>query len=287
MKHQESKFLAPNGARLYSQSWEPDTPAVAVLLLAHGLAEHSGRYNELAEYFVAAGYAVFALDHEGHGNSEGRPGHIDRFEDFTRALETFADSVQERYAHTPMILVGHSMGGLIGGTLLLNAQRKFACCVLSGAAVKAAEEPPAWLLFIGRILSVLTPRLGQLQLDASAVSRDPDVVSRYVNDPLVYTGKVSVRCATELFAAMARLRAAAPSITLPILFVHGGEDSLAAVEGSRILHAQVSSQDKTLIVYDDLYHEIFNEPERARVFADVRDWLDARVRQPVDQANES
>lgn len=287
MKHQDGTFTAPDGARLFWQCWEPDTPAVAVLLLAHGLAEHSGRYNELAQYFVAAGYAVCALDHEGHGNSEGRRGHIDRFDNFTRALCKFADDVQARYAETPMILVGHSMGGLISGALLVEAQEKFAGCVLSGAAVKAAEEPPAWLLYIGRILSVIMPKLGQLQLDASAVSRDPDVVERYVNDPLVYTGKVSVRCATELFSAMAKLREAAQQITLPILFVHGGEDALAAVEGSRILHARVSSVDKTLIVYDDLYHEIFNEPERARVFADVRSWLDARVLSAVDEAVES
>ena len=277
MKHREASFYAPNNASLYYQSWEPETPARAILLLVHGLAEHSGRYRELAEYFITAGFAVFAFDQEGHGKSDGVRGHIDRFSNYTSALETFTDEVREQNPGTPIFLVGHSMGGLISAATLVTRQSRFAGCVLSGAAVKAVDEPPRWLLFIGRMLSVLLPKMGQLQLDASGVSRDPDVVQRYISDPLVYTGKISARCVTELFNAMENLRAAAHKITLPILIMHGGEDSLAATEGSRILHEKISSDDKTLIVYDGLYHEIFNEPERHQVMADMKNWLNDRL----------
>ena len=119
--------------------------------------------------------------------------------------------------------------------------------------------------------------MGLLQLDASGVSRDPEVVAAYLDDPLVYNGKVSARLVSELFAAMNHLLENASSIELPVLIMQGEADSLVAVEGSRLLHDSISSRDKSLILYARLYHEIFNEPERDQVLSDLESWLQARL----------
>ncbi len=246
-------------------------------MLVHGLAEHSGRYEGFAEFFTAAGFAVYALDHTGHGQSAGKRGHIKRFGQFTGALDQFLALVREAQPSAPLVLVGHSMGGLIAAAYLVKRQSEFAAAVLSGPAIRAPEQPSRFALFIMRIISRLIPRLGVMQLDASGVSRDPQVVSDYENDPLVFRGKVTARLAAELFSAMERVLADAPTVRLPLLILHGASDSLTDVAGSQMLHNKVSSADKKIVVYDGLYHEIFNEPERVAVMTDMKHWLEAHL----------
>lgn len=266
----------PGEPALYRVSWSPDGAARAAIVLAHGLAEHSGRYDAVAKTLTDAGYAVYALDHEGHGRSPGRRGHIDRFQSYVEPVVRLARDVRERHGGAPVYLLGHSMGGLIAAHALLSDGELFDGGVLSGPAVLPTEEPPAWQMWLGRLLSRLLPKAGLLQLDASLVSRDPDVVERYRQDPLVHGGKISARLANELFEAMAQLRDRAGDLRMPLLVMHGGADGLTAPEGSRLLADRAGSADVTLREYDDLYHEIFNEPERDRVLADLLAWLDAR-----------
>ena len=277
MEHKTGGFSSTRGDRIFSQAWMPSSPPRAVLLLVHGLAEHSGRYEGFAEFFTAAGFAVHALDHPGHGKSDGRRGHIRRFSDFTDVLGVFVDEVRKQHPDLPIVLVGHSMGGLIASDFLIERQSDFAMAVLSGPAIKAHEEPPKFAIFMMRLLARLMPRLGVIQLDASGVSRDPDVVQKYINDPLVYSGKVSARLAVEMFKAMSRVVEGASSIRLPVLLLHGGADTLTAVSGSQVLHDAISTEDKQIVVYGGLYHEIFNEPERLDVMSEMRAWIDERL----------
>jgi len=277
VRHSDGTFASSDGEQIYWQSWTPDAAPRAVLLLVHGLAEHSGRYEGFAEYFTAAGFAVHALDHTGHGRSAGRRGHIKKFDQFTSGLDRYLALVKDAQPGVPLVLVGHSMGGLIAAAHLLERQSEFAAAVLSGPAIRAPEQPSRFALFIMRIISRLMPRLGVLQLDASGVSRDPQVVSAYENDPLVFRGKVTARFAAELFSAMDKVLAKASTIQLPLLIMHGSADSLTDVAGSQMLHDKVSSADKKIIVYDGLYHEIFNEPERINVMSDMKAWLDAHL----------
>jgi alpha-beta hydrolase superfamily lysophospholipase len=121
------------------------------------------------------------------------------------------------------------------------------------------------------------PRTGLVQLDANEISRDPAVVQAYVNDPLVYTGKTTARLAAEMLKTMRRVTEEAGTITLPLMIVQGSEDKLVDPAGARMLYKTVSSDDKTLKIYDGLYHEVFNEPEHAEVLGDVEAWLDAHV----------
>ncbi len=273
MNHHEDTFVA-NNHTIYCQRWQPPSTAKGVLLIAHGLAEHSGRYARVAEYFVNHGYAVCALDHIGHGKSDGKRCHIKRFSDFTETLTIFLGKIKTWIPDSPVFLIGHSMGGLISAAYLLQNQNAFRGCILSGPAIKASEQPSAALMLLNRIISVLVPTLGMMKLAADGVSRDPVEVKAYIEDPLVHTGKVSSRMVAELFKTMSEVQTNAAAITLPVLLLHGGEDKLAAPESSTFLNEHVGSKDKKLIIYDGLYHEIFNEPERDQVFADVLAWLD-------------
>lgn len=282
MIHQDGILSLPvtskaAGAKLHMQKWLPDDPPKAIILLVHGYAEHAGRYRYFAKYCVSKGYAVFAVDHWGHGKSDGTPGYVPDFSVFHDGVDELLAAATEEFSELPIILVGHSMGGLIGATYLLSNQSKFAACVLSGPAIKAAEEPSAFLKGISGFLSRFFPKLGVVELDPNGVSRDPQVVVDYLADPLVYNGKMGARLAAEMLANMSTIQEHAGQITLPMLMLHGGQDSLAAVEGSRFLDGHISSSEKKLIIYPELFHEIFNEPEKETVLADMTDWLDKQL----------
>jgi alpha-beta hydrolase superfamily lysophospholipase len=261
------------GADLIWEAWLPETAPKGVALVAHGYAEHLGRYKYFAGKLNAAGIAVYALDHWGHGKSIGRYGFVPRFSAYTDGIEALLGEIEARHPGLPLFLVGHSMGGLIATLHLTTHQSHYAGAILSGPAIQPTEEPSKLLIWVSRMLSRFAPKLGVLALDANGVSRDPGVVAAYRRDPLVYTGKISARLAAEMFDAMAAARAGASKITLPILLLHGDKDSLAAPEGSVFLNAHVASADRTLKLYSGLYHEIFNEPERDSVIGDVTDWI--------------
>jgi len=280
LKHEEGTLtLAANsiaaGARLYFQSWSPDTAPKAIILLIHGYAEHSGRYQYFAEHCVEQGYAVYTLDHWGHGKSDGTYGFVPRFSVFHDGVDALLTNA--RSDHSALPIVGHSMGGLISASYLLENQSKFTGCVLSGPAIKAAEEPSKFMLMISKLLSRFAPKMGVVALDANGVSRDPKVVADYLADPLVYHGKMGARLATEMLGRMTFVQGNAHKITLPVLMLHGGKDSLTAVEGSIFLDAHISSTDKILKIYPELFHEIFNEPERDMVLTDMTDWIDGQL----------
>lgn len=189
MEHREGALRGARDTDIYSQCWLPTGEPKAVLMVVHGLAEHSGRYMNIVDRFVPAGYAVYGIDHIGHGKTDGRRAYVERFRDYTRTLKTYFDRIQDWQPEKPVFLVGHSMGGLIGAAYALKHQDELAGCVLSGPGIKVPDDISPAVIFIGKILSVLLPKAGLIQLDAEGVSRDPAVVEAYVNDPLVYSGE--------------------------------------------------------------------------------------------------
>ncbi|MCL4149696.1 UNVERIFIED_CONTAM: hypothetical protein GTU68_016451, partial [Idotea baltica] len=186
MNHEDGNFTGSRGRSIYFQVWQPDGPLRAVVLLAHGAGEHSNRYCHVAEFFTTNGFALMALDHNGHGKSEGTRGHVLAFEDYLQDLCVLQKKAGEQFAGTPLFLLGHSLGGLIASRYLLEHQKDFVGCVLSGPAIKTELEPGFVQMTIIRVLSVLLPKTGILQLDAAGVSRDPEVVRDYQQDPLVH-----------------------------------------------------------------------------------------------------
>ena len=277
MNHIEGNFKGVRNANIYYQAWLPEGNAKAVLLVVHGLGEHSGRYMNVVNHFVPLGYAVYGLDHIGHGKSEGMREVVERFEDYTDTLTIYYNMVKGWQTGKPVFLLGHSMGGLIATYYLLDHQADFRGAVISAPGIKVRASISQAAITIGKILSVLAPKAGVLALDVNGISRDPEVVTAYVNDPLVFHGKTPARLAAELVKTMLRVTAEVDKITLPFIVVQGGQDKLVDPAGAQMLYDKASSKDKTIKVYDGLYHEVFNEPERARVLKDVETWLAAHV----------
>jgi alpha-beta hydrolase superfamily lysophospholipase len=246
-----------------------------VLLLVHGYAEHSGRYEEMAAWFAARSAAVHAYDHRGHGRSDGPRCHVGRFDEFLDDLTEVLASVRAQHPGLPVTLVGHSMGGLITLAFLAERQPAVAGAVTSGAALSLGAVSPLRVA-LARALRRVLPRLALGSgLDPEGLSRDPEVVRRYLDDPLVHR-VMTASLGAEMLAAAPRTAARAGQVAVPLLMLHGADDPLCLAEGSRSFHAGVDTAGSALRVYPELRHEIFNEPEREAVWQDVQTWLEER-----------
>ena len=278
MQRQTYLLKTGDGVALATYRWLPDAgrPHAAVVI-AHGYAEHAGRYDALATRLVGEGHAVYALDHRGHGRSEGARANVGVFREYITDLTRFIEHVREIHPNPPRFLLGHSMGGLVALQTVLEQPEKVDGLLLSGAYLSNAVEVPRPLLALSGPVSRLFPSLPVQSLDTSALSRDPAVVAAYEKDPLVYHGKVKARLGHEMLQAGAFVMARADSVHLPILVMHGGADRLAASSGSRELYERVGSEDKTLKIYDGYYHEIFNDVGKERVVGDLLEWLGAHT----------
>lgn len=274
MKHEEGSFKDAREKNIYYQFWLPDGDVRAVIMVVHGLGEHSGRYMNVVNRFVEKGFAIYGLDHEGHGKSEGGREFVNKIEDFTETLYTYFQMIQNWQTDKPIFILGHSMGGLISSLFLLDHQDELKGAILSGPAVKIPDNISGLTIFLGKVFSTILPKLGLIGLDVEGISRDPKVVEAYVNDPLVFKGKTPARLAAELLKGMQRVEQEAPSIILPMIILQGGEDRLVDPAGASMLFEKIASSEKTLKVYDGYYHEVYNEPEKEQVLDDVEAWLE-------------
>lgn len=277
MNHTEDYFKGVRGIKHYYQSWLPDEDIKALLLIVHGLGEHCGRYLNVVEHFVPSGYGVYGFDLLGHGKSEGKREYVERFEDYTDTLTIYLNMVKEWHDGKPIFLMGHSMGGLIAPYYHINQQNTFRGSIISAPLVKIGDNITQTTIFISKFLAKLLPRIGVQKLDPTGLCSNPDVVSSYINDPLVFHGKTPARLAAELLRALIQVNENMEKINLPVFIVQGGKDVLIDPEGAQILFNGVSSEDKTLKVYDDLYHEVFNETDCSTVFKDIEDWIENRL----------
>ena len=277
MQHDEGKFIGRNNFNLYYQSWLPEGAPNAVLLVVHGIAEHSGRYSNLVNYFVPKGYAVYSFDLRGHGKSDGTRSHIEHFSYYLDDVKTYFDIVKKQNPNAKIFLVGHSMGSTIAIAYAVEHQSELSGLIVSGTTLKAGNSINKASILMAKILSVLAPRMGVAALDANGISRDKAVVAAYINDPLVYTGKLRARWGTELLKTMEKLKSKISELSLPILIMHGSADRLSDPSSSKMLFDGVSSKEKTLKLYEGFYHEIFNDPERQQVFSDMEAWLKLHI----------
>ena len=277
MKHHEGYFKSIRDTNIYYQYWLPEGAPRAILLVAHGIAEHSGRYMNVVNHFVPAGFAVYGIDHIGHGKSDGKRVCVDRFQDYTKTLKKYFDMIRGWQPIKPIFLVGHSMGGLISAAYLLEHQDELTGAVLSGPGIKVPDNISNAVILAGKILSVVMPKAGIIQLDAEGICRDPAVVDAYVKDPLVYKGKITARLGAEILKTIQHVTESAINIRLPLMIVQGGSDKLVDPSGAQLLYDSVGSEDKTIKIYDGFYHEIFNEPEHGQVLDDISVWLESHL----------
>ena len=278
MNHTEGTFKGIRDANIYYQAWLPDGRVKAVLLVVHGAAEHSGRYMIIVNHFIPLGYGVYSLDHFGHGRSDGQRVYVESFDDYIEPLNTFYTMIRRWQPDKPIFILGHSLGGLIETYYLLDHQKEFTGAVVSAPSIKIQDTISPMTITMGKLLSKITPKAGLLALDAKAVSKDPAVVEAYVTDPLVYTGKITARLAAEMLRAMQRVTDEVGTISLPMIIVQGKADKLVDPSGAQMLYDKSGSTDKTLKMYDGLYHEVFNEPEREQVLTDVENWLESHLK---------
>jgi alpha-beta hydrolase superfamily lysophospholipase len=276
VRRYESRFETADGSSLFRRGWLPQQPRGA-LLLVHGFAEHSGRYEAFGAWFAARGWAVHAFDHRGHGRSPGRRNFVRRFDDFLDDLCVFEALAKGESVGLPMVIVGHSMGGLISAAYARERQPDgVAGLALSGPALLPPTAFPGSQRVMMRVLSKLLPRMTvQSVVVPEALSRDPEVGRRYIEDPLVDTG-MTAGLAAEMMAAAGRTVGRASDITMPLLLQHGGEDPLCPPSCSQNFHASRAPDgpETEIRIYPELRHEIFNEPERERVFADLAAWIE-------------
>jgi len=270
----EASFAGARGRQIAWRGWAPVTDAAAVIVISHGFGEHSGRYDHVGERLARDGHAVYALDHHGHGASDGARARI-CFEDAVADLDHLIDLAGARHASRPIFLLGHSMGGAIALRYALAHQERLAGLILSGPLVQVEDRAGAKLL--GRLLGRLAPGLPLAKLDPALVSRDPEVVRAYVDDPLVHHQPVPAGTVAEFLRYAATLPDAVAAITLPTLLVYGTADGLCAPEGSVLVGERIGSTDLTVAPYDGLFHEVLNEPERDRVLDEIAGWVGARV----------
>ncbi len=269
-------FESQGGLELFEQWWRPEGAPRAVVVLVHGYAEHSGRYDYAANFLAERGYAVEALDLRGHGRSEGRRAVVGSMNEYLIDLGHFLRIVRERHPGAPMFLLGHSMGGCIATLYTITRKPSLEGLVLSGPAI-GGMTPPLPLRIGVSLLAKVKSEAGTVPFRADSISRDPKVVSSYVADPLVYTGKMKAGLAAAFLRATARIGRDMEEVELPLLVMHGTADTAAPPRGSEELYARANTHDKTLKLYEGLYHEIFNEPERDEVLGDLAAWLDAHT----------
>lgn len=266
-----------NGARGVELYWQGRLPAgdpTGVVLICHGLGEHSGRYGHVEDALVPDGWAVYGLDHRGHGRSGGRRAHLDRYADWLTDFDAFRLLVVGRHPGVPVFLLGHSMGGQIALAYALDHGAGLRGLVLSAPALASNAIPKAAVPVL-RTLAKVAPTLRPAGIDVTKISKDPAVVAEYQADPLTHHGNPTLGLTSALFAQFGALPERARGLRLPLLLQHGTLDELTDPEGSRLLESTCGSPDITVRWYEGLWHEIYNEPERAAPLADLREWLAA------------
>ncbi len=272
-----SSFIASDGQNLAVQDWLP-THGEAVrgmVLIVHGLGEHAGRYDALANRLNAWGFAVRCYDQLGHGDSAGVRGGLSTD---TRLLDDLADVVDDtrrRMAEdVPLILLGHSLGGLVAARMVSLQMRSVDALVLSSPALDAGMN-----VFQKLLVAVLPRLLPDLRvgngLNPKFLSHDTEVVQAYKADRLVHD-RISARLARFIADAGPATLALAPNWTVPTLLLYAGDDHLVSPAGSRRFAKAAPKQVVSSTCFENLYHEIFNEPDAAPVFATLRRWLDQR-----------
>jgi alpha-beta hydrolase superfamily lysophospholipase len=273
----EHSFDGVGGVRIVYDVWTPETEARGVVVLSHGYAEHARRYDHVAQRFGESGLITYALDHRGHGRSGGKRVYLKDMSEYTGDFDTLVKIAAAENPGLRRIVLGHSMGGGVVFAYGVEHPNDYAAMVLSGPAVDRQEAVSAVKIWLAKLVGKIAPGLPVEQLPTDAVSRDPDVVAAYNADPMVFHGKLPAGIARALIRVGETMPQRAAAITAPLLVVHGEQDKLVPADGSRHLVECVGSTDVHLKVYPELYHEVFNEPEKAVVLDDVTSWIEAKL----------
>ncbi|MBT3189812.1 MAG: alpha/beta hydrolase [Anaerolineae bacterium] len=269
------RFKSKDGLKLFTHAFPSENPPKAIVCMVHGHGEHIERYEHLAAALNDANYAMIGFDHRGHGQSEGTRGHTPSYETLLDDIDAFLAEVDEYYPDLPRILYGHSMGGNIVLNYVLRRKPDLKGVITTGSWIKLAFEPPAVQVFLGKMMNMIYPAFIQNSgLETAAISRDPEVVRAYEEDPFVHN-KISARLFVGMYEAGLWSLEHAAEFPLPLLLMHGSADRLTSADASGEFAEKAGDKVK-LKIWDGFYHEIHNEPEQADVFKVIIDWLDSQ-----------
>jgi acylglycerol lipase len=282
MRHFETNWKSHDGIEIFAQGWEPEVNSPnAVVCLVHGLGEHSSRYTHVAEAFSNAGYILFAADLRGHGRSGGQRGHIPSIEAVMTDIDLILEHANNRYPGLPVILYGHSLGGILVLHHGLTRKPSVKGMIATSSGLRTALEKQPAKILAARILGTILPRVSfPSGLDVNAISRDKNVVEKYNNDPLVHN-KVSLGFGKIMLQTASWTLLHSAEFSLPLLLLHGKADGIAFPSGSIEFAAPLKGKC-TLKLFDDAYHELHNEPEQKTVFSTMINWMDSLI---MEKAN--
>lgn len=278
MSYKSTSITSSQNQKLFVHQW-PTTIAKAKLIIVHGYAEHSYRYDEFARYLNEHSIEVLSYDQVGYGRSEGVRGYVDRFSTYINDLDKFMDHIDLDNSSAPVFLLGHSMGGLVATQYCLTNSRasSLAGLITSAALLKLDEDLSPILQMIAPLLGMLFPKLKTEKLDQTYLTRSEENLKAYNADPLNYLEGTRARTGAEMIKTTKAIPKAFHSLSIPLLAMHGTGDKITDRRGTEQLYNDANSIDKELKMYDGLYHELLHEPEKVGVMNDIIEWINNRI----------
>ncbi len=272
---QTGSFTAKDGYKIHTKYWQANTDNERIVIIVHGISEHSGRYEHVAEHLTQAGYHVYALDHRGHGQSDGTRIHVDNNTQFITDLKQFHTQIKEKHPNAKLFILGQSMGSIISLQFILTYPNAVDAIIVTGTATDVSSGVSPLLRTIGTFIHKFYPK-GPIQPPNgdNILTRDPEMLKKADSDPLFYKGWTKLSTAKYIVETGEMIQSRAGEITIPILIMHGEDDELTPISGSHFMYEHVGSNDKTLKTWENMLHEILNEVEREAVLETVTEWLD-------------
>jgi len=271
----EEDFTSAGNTRIHFRSWTPGAAAHAVLVICHGVNSHGGQHAWTAMQFVGRGFAAFAIDLRGRGQSEGERFYVEDIADYVADLRGLILIAKDRHPSLPVYLLGHSAGGVVACTYALDHQDEIDGLICESFAFQVPA--PGFVLAAIKGLSHLAPRLRVLTLHMKDFTRDPVALAALEADPLTKNETQPAATVAALVRADERLHDSFDQITLPLLILHGTEDKATVCQGSEYFHNHAGSSDKTLKLYEGHYHDLLNDLGKEEVLSDIAGWIEARL----------
>lgn len=280
----ETHIKNEKGQHLFAKYWnKPDADTEnlkGLVFIAHGYCEHIEPYKEIAEFLIGHGFYVFSHDHIGHGQSEGDRAHILSFDEYVQDVFFHVDQVKARFPNKPVFIIGHSMGGAIAVLAAMTRPQYFSGVVLIGPLIiPDRKSATPWKVAVGKVVARVLPQMHIAKLDPKLTSRDEKSVKEYTSDPLVYHIGIKCRWGVAMLDALKKIEDGLGDIDWPFFTLHGDQDGLCELEGSRLLYEKAKSTDKKIKIFEGAYHQLLKElePVKKETFDLIADWLKERA----------
>ena len=275
MKFSEKYIILKNKNKIFIRSWLPEQKAKKCILIVHGLGEHSGRYEVFGLRLTKKKSGIYSFDLPGHGNSDGRKGHIQKFYEFIDATEQVLIHIRRNNLECQIVLFGHSLGGLIALNFLIDREsREIESAIISSPWIKLAIEVPKYLLNIQRVFKNLFPSLSlNNRINPLDLSKDQKIINEYINDKNVHD-RISIKLYSEVVDSIQLVKEKSEKIKIRTLIYHGKNDRLISYHGSEEINKKINNSE--LNILNNVYHEPHNDIEKDLVFDKIYKFLEIK-----------